>query len=114
MFTWVKSANHAALLRKYLKVKFPGKKISVRKARAMALHVYCKDVDRQAVLGVLSAWSTGRMGMFDDYYSFSMFQGIDPETGCMVIWNANLCDTLINPVSVNVAIDWISVQAELF
>lgn len=114
MFTWVKSADHAALLRRYLKAKFPGKKISVRKATASALYVYCNERDRNAVLHALSAWRTGQMGMFDNYEHFNMFQGIDPETGCMVIWNANPCDTLINPVSVNVAIDWISVQTELF
>jgi len=54
------------------------------------------------------------MGLFDNYEHFNMFQGIDHETGCMVIWNASPCDTLINPVSVNVVIDWISVQTELF
>lgn len=114
MFTWVKSADHAAILRRYLKEKFPGRKVSVRKAHASALHVYCKEVDRQAVLHALSAWRTGRMGLFDNYEHFNMVQGVDPETGCKVIWNASLSDTLDNPVSVNVVIDWISVQTELF
>lgn len=114
MYTWIKSADHAAILRRYLKVKFPNKKISVRKAHASALHVYCKEVDRQAVLHALSAWRTGAMGMFDDYNRFNMIQGVDPETGCAVIWNASLSDVLDNPVSVNVVIDWISVQTELF
>lgn len=114
MFTWVKSADHAAILRRYLKVKFPNKKISVRKAHASALHVYCKEVDRQAVLHALSAWRTGKMGLFDNYEHFNMVQGVDPETGCAVIWNASLSDVLDNPVSVNVMIDWISVQTELF
>lgn len=114
MNTWIKSADHSALLRRYLKVKFPNKKISVRKARSTALHVYCKEVDRQAVLNALSAWRTGAVGMFDDYNPFNMVQGVDPETGCVVIWNASASGTLNNPVSVNVVIDWISVQTELF
>lgn len=114
MNTWIKSADHSALLRRYLKAKFPGRKVSVRKARATALHVYCEEVDRQLVLNALSAWRTGAVGMFDDYNSFKMVQGVDPKTGCMVIWNASLSDTLDNPVSVNVVIDWISVQTELF
>lgn len=114
MYTWIKSAEHAAMLRRYLKVKFPCKKISVRKAHATALHVYCKEVDRNVVLHALSAWRTGAMGMFDDYNRFNMVQGVDPETGCIVIWNAGLSGALENPVSVNVVIDWVSIQTELF
>lgn len=114
MYTWIKSADHAAILRRYLKVKFPNKKISVRKAHASALNVYCKEADRQTVLHALSAWRTGRMGLFDNYEHFNMVQGVDPKTGCMVIWNASLSDVLDNPVSVNVVINWISVQTELF
>jgi hypothetical protein len=112
MNTWIKSADHSALLRRYLKVKFPNKKISVRKAHASALHVYCEEVDRQLVLNALSAWRTGAVGMFDDYNPFNMVQGVDPKTGCMVIWNASLSDTLDNPVSVNVVINWITVIPE--
>ena len=114
MYTWIKSADHAALLRKYLKAKFPGKKISVRKAHASAIHVYCNERDRHAVLNALSAWRTGAMGMFDDYNRFNMVQGVDPKTGCMVIWNASASGTLNNSVGVNVVIDWITVQTELF
>jgi len=114
MYNWIKSAEHAKLIRTFLLVKLHAKKFSVRKSRYTAIDIFCNESDYDVLRSVLSAWRTGGMGMFDNYEHKEMFMGVDPETGCTVIWNSAFVDKLQNPERVSVVVDWICVQSSMF
>ena len=109
---FLRSTEHASILRAYLKACYPGKKISVRKgSHYYSIYVTVPNSIVEEVRQLMQAWRTTWTGVLDDRHNNDMYMTQDAQGRKCIVNQMDVID-FDNAERVNCVIDYIIVQGD--